>query len=248
MAEKNNNWIKSWAYLIIRFRWLVLLFFIIAAVLLGSGAKNLTFNNSYRVFFGADNPQLAKFDELQRVYTKTDNLIIAIKPEKGGVFNKNTLALVKELTEKAWLLPYSTRVDSITNYQHTSAEGDDLTVRDMLEGEAKDLSDQQIKYIKDTVLVEPTLKNRLIAEDALTTGVYVTFNLPDITEENKATHAFIVPQLATKIRALRDEMLQKYEGHKIALSGIVMMNNSFAEESQKDIKSLMVIMLSLIHI
>ena len=55
-----------------------------------------------------------------------------IIPRDGDVFTKPTLAAVKELTDAAWQIPYASRVDSITNFQFTYAEGDDLIVEDLI--------------------------------------------------------------------------------------------------------------------
>ena len=37
-----------------------------------------------------------------------------------------------EATEDAWQIPHSTRVDGITNFQHTWADGDELIVEDLV--------------------------------------------------------------------------------------------------------------------
>ena len=44
------------------------------------------------------------------------------------------LDAVEFLTLEAWQLPFVLRVDSITNYQHTTATEDDLIVADLVEG------------------------------------------------------------------------------------------------------------------
>ncbi len=52
------------------------------------------------------------------------------------MFTPRVLALVRDLTEDAWQIPNSTRVDGITNFQHTWADGDELIVEDLVgEGE-----------------------------------------------------------------------------------------------------------------
>ena len=39
---------------------------------------------------------------------------------------------METLTEAAWKIPYAIRVDSVTNFQHSWADGDDLTVEDLI--------------------------------------------------------------------------------------------------------------------
>ena len=83
------------------------------------GAKFLEIKPDYRVFFAEDNPQLVAFDHIQDTYDKADNAMIVLTPKEGRVFSRETLKTIQWLTEKAWHTPYSTRVDSVTNYQHT---------------------------------------------------------------------------------------------------------------------------------
>ena len=73
----------------------------------------------YRMFFSEENPQLNAFEQLQNTYTKNDNVLFVIAPQNGKVFTRETLSAVAELTREAWQIPYSIRVDSITNFQHT---------------------------------------------------------------------------------------------------------------------------------
>ena len=121
--------VKNYAEWIIRFRWLVLLLSLMVAAALGYGAQYLTFTNDYRVFFSKENPQLLAFENLQDTYAKNDNVMMVLVPEDGDVFTAQTLRAVAWLTEQAWQIPWSRRVDSLTNFQHTEAHGDDLAAQ-----------------------------------------------------------------------------------------------------------------------
>ncbi len=93
-----------------------------------------------------------------------------------GVTRK-TLAAVEELTETLWTMPYSSRVDSITNFQHTRAEEDELVVEDLVL-DAELLSDRDISRIKQIATTEPSLVNNLISPSGHVTGVNVNILLP----------------------------------------------------------------------
>ena len=94
---------------------------------------------------------------------------------------KNFLAALKELTEESWQIPYSIRVDSITNFQHTYAEVDDLVVIDLVDDE-QNLTAQDLEYIKDVALNEPLLVGRLVSPSASAVGVNITIELPGKNE------------------------------------------------------------------
>jgi predicted RND superfamily exporter protein len=203
-----------------------------------SGMQFLKFSNNYRVFFSEENPQLQAFDALQNKYIKNDNAMIALAPKNGRAFTRETLAAVEELTKEAWQIPYSTRVDSVTNFQYTWADGDDLVVQDLVEG-AEQLSDADLERVKNIALKEPLLLNRLINPDASVTAVNVTVNMP---EKSIAE----VPEVVSFVRAMMEKIRPKYPDIDFRLTGIVFMNNSFTESAQGDMQTLIPVMYLLI--
>jgi len=223
---------------IIQYRWWIIVATLLMVVSAASGMRFLQFSNNYRVFFSEENPQLQAFDALQNKYIKNDNAMIALAPKNGKVFTRETLAAVEELTKEAWQIPYSIRVDSVTNFQHTWADGDDLIVEDLVEGSDK-LSDVDLDRVKGIALKEPLLLNRLINPDASVTAVNVTVNMPEKSIEE-------VPEVVGFVRPMVEKLRLKYPDIDFRLTGIVFMNNSFTESSQGDLKTLMPIMYLLI--
>lgn len=223
--------VKRYAVGIIRNKWLVILVSILCVVAMGYGAQFLKFTNDYRVFFGEENPQLLAFENLQDTYSKNDNVMMVLAPEDGNVFTENTLRAVIWLTEKSWQTPFSTRVDSITNFQHTYAKGDDLIVEDLV-FEEDELDTAKLQRIQEIAIHEPLLVNRLISPSGHVTGINVTVELKgeDPTAEN--------PLVVEFIRNLRSEFKQKFPGIEVKLTGIIMMNRAFPEASQYDMQNL----------
>ena len=195
------------------------------------GAQKLYFDGDYKVFFGDDNPQMLAFESMQNVYTKSDNLAIMITPKSGNVFDEQTLTQIYEMTEQAWQTPYSLRVDSLTNFQHTQADFDDLLVEDLLL-EKEMLSSAKAAKIKQVALSEPNLVNKIVAKDGSVAIINITIQLPDI---NPLTET---PEVAAFGRALKADFEQKYPNTNIRLSGMVMLNTSFAEYAQNDSSTL----------
>ena len=106
----NGSRLGEW---VIRLRWLIIPATLLVVAAAASGGRFLSFSTDYRVFFSKENPQLNAFEALQNTYTKNDNAMIVIAPKSGGVFTRETLAVVEEITRAAWQIPYSTRVDSV---------------------------------------------------------------------------------------------------------------------------------------
>ena len=223
--------LSTYSDLILRWRYLVVLITLVAIFLLGAGGKNLVFTNDYRYFFSEDNPQLLEFEALQDTYTKQDNVYIMLEPKSGDVFNKEFLIALKELTEQSWQIPYSIRVDSITNFQHTYAEGDDLIVVDLVD-DAQNLQEKDISYIKEVALNEPLLVHRLVSESSAAASVNIIIELPG---KNEITEG---PEVVGFTRDMVSKFEQAHPEINVYTTGIVMMNNAFPEASINDMKTL----------
>ncbi|MEJ2609519.1 MAG: MMPL family transporter [Candidatus Thiodiazotropha sp.] len=225
---------EGFFHFVLKYKVVVILLTIILCLLMGSGMRSLQFSNDYRMFFSKENPQLQAFEQLQNTYTKNDNVLFVITPQDGKVFTQKTLAAIIELTKEAWQLPYSIRVDSITNFQHTHAEGDDLVVEDLVLDPAS-LSEEELKEKQHIATTDPLLVNRLISPTAHTTGINVTIQLPG----KKLSE---VPEVAAKAKELATHLQAAYPHIKVQLTGMVILNNAFPTASLDDMKSLYPIM------
>lgn len=216
---------------VIKYRWLIIVLSLLLVVAAASGGRFLVFKADYRVFFSEDNPQLQAFDKLEKTYTRNDNVLFVLTPKDGNVFTRKTLKAIEILTEKAWQIPYSIRVDSVSNFQHTRSEGDDLIVEDLVT-DADKLSDTELQNIKNIATNEPLLKRRLVSPTGHVTSVSTTIQLPRLDETKE------VPEVVEFSRKLADEMRLLAPDVEIRLSGMVFMNNAFAESAQGDMASL----------
>ena len=227
--NNGNGSAGAFAQWVIRWRWLVLIGSIAVALIAGSGAARLAFNNDYRIFFSEDNPELLAFEKLQRTYTKIDNILFAIAPRDDSVFTPQVLDAVEFLTLEAWQLPFVLRVDSITNYQHTRATEDDLIVADLVEGSLS-FTQNMLDEVSEIATNEPALRDFLVAHEGHTTGINVTFQMPQL-EMNET------PETVAAARSLAAKLEAEYSV-KVHLTGMVMLNNAFQEMSMQDMSTM----------
>ncbi len=228
--------LETFSRALIRFRWLVVIATLVVVALAASGARHLQMTTDYRVFFSAENPQLVAFDKLQNTYTKNDNVMIVIAPKDGRVFTQQTLAAIEDITTQSWQIPHSIRVDSITNFQYTRAEGDDLIVKDLVK-DAPNLLESELNAIREIAINEPLLVHRLIAPAGDVSAVNVTIHVPE-----KALRKGVQEAVA-HVRTLADAMRVKYPDLDVYLTGTVMLNNAFPEAAQNDARTLVPLML-----
>ena len=226
------------ADIVIGQRWLVILATLALVAAAAGGARHLEFSNNYRVFFSDENPELLAFDSFQETYTKNDNILFILQPKDGQVFTPALGAAIERLTTGAWQIPYAIRVDSITNFQHSWAEGDDLTVEDLIRN-AESLAPEELARRQAVALAEPLLNGNLLSPDADTTGVNVTLQYPEqsLTE---------VPAAVAVARGLAEELRAAHPEVHVALSGVSMLNNAFAESGQADAGTLIPVMYAIL--
>lgn len=217
----------------------VILISLILVIGAAAGAKNLVFKSDYRVFFSEENPQLTAFESMQKIYSKSDNVAFVIAPKDGTVFTPERLTAIYDLTEEGWQVPYSTRVDSITNFQHTIAEEDDLIVEDLVLDPTL-LTTERMSELKDIATSEPLMLHKLISPDATVSVVNVTVQLPGIDPVTE------VPEVVTKVREMKADFEAANPDMQVYLSGMVIMNNSFAESSLNDSSTLIPMMFGMV--
>ncbi|WP_064965716.1 efflux RND transporter permease subunit [Tenacibaculum ovolyticum] len=239
ISNASNRFAKQWAEFVIRNKWAVLIGSLILVMGLASQGK-MEFDGDYHVFFSKSNPELEAFDALQEKYTKDDNVVIVLSPSNRNVFTKENLTAIEELTKSSWNTPYSSRVDALTNFQHTRAEGDDLFVED-LSYESSLKSAEEIAEIKKRALKEPLLVNRILNTTGSVTAVNITVKLPGIDSAKE------IPEVTISVRKMIEEFQEKYPNFKVHTSGLVPLNTAFFESSMNDM-GLTLIMLIIVII
>jgi predicted RND superfamily exporter protein len=220
---------------ILTHRWWVIVASGIIFLLCSMGLTKLTIDSDSRSFFSKDNPQLQQLESVENIYIKNENILFVIAPKNRQVFTREVLQIISDMTEALWQTPASSRVDSITNFQHTWADGDNLIVEDLFENLAS-MSPGEIERRKRVAMNEPILLNRLISRDAAVTNIVVNLNFIDKNPE-------IISEIAKSARKLRDEYRAAHPDIEFFLTGSVMFDTAFSEVGQKDMQTLVPLML-----
>jgi uncharacterized protein len=213
-----------------RRRWTVVVLSLLAVGAMVAGMARLHFSTDFRVYFGPDNPQLQAFNELQNVYTKNDNSFIVVRPKTGDVFQPRVLEAVRRLTREGWTLPYTIRVESVTNFQHTRASGDDLAVGALLPDDVE-LTPERIAAVREVALHDPILLHRLVSPTGDVTGVNIVAQLPQLSSDE-------LPAAIKAARDLRDQVRADYPDLEFYMTGGNLMSNAFNEAALADMQTL----------
>ncbi|MCE2389905.1 MAG: MMPL family transporter [Proteobacteria bacterium] len=205
-------------------RWPIVAVTLILVAVAASGSLKLQFSANYRVFFSQDNPQLLALESLENTYSKNDNVLFLLVPEDRDATSEQALAAAVWLTEQAWRTPYSTRVDSIANFPHTLADGDDLSVSELVDPDALSDADHR-SWVRATALADPRIEGNLLARDGGVSAVNVTVELP---AEDEAVR---IPEVAAFAYGLAEEAKNLFPSVDVRLVGTVMINHAFAAAS-----------------
>lgn len=231
--------LNKYADSIVRWPWLIILMTVVLATTAAYGVRYVEFKNDYRMFFSEDNPQLRAFETLEKTYTRDDNILLVVTPQDGNVFTSKNLAIAEYITQHLWQTPYATRVDSITNFQHSTAQGDDLFVGDLVHG-ADRLSPAELVRIQQVAVNSPLLRNRLVSPDSRVMGFNLIVRRPG-KDQNAETKDAV-----TFVRELVNEVQQAHPELSFHLTGALMIDTAFAESSERDAKTLTPTMLGII--
>lgn len=229
----------SYGQMIIARPWLVIGAVALVMCIVVFGASRLQYNPDNRVFFGADNPHLIALENMENTYTKTDNVFVALQPETGTVFTPRILQLIVDLTEDSWLLPYSNRVDSLSNFQYMRADGDDLIVTNLVNIDERELTPEYAAELQTVALSKSFLVNRLVSADATSSGFNISILKP-------ADNPDAVYEIEQHTREMLDSYREKYPDVSFHMTGGVIFDVAFAEIPAGENATLVPLMFGLI--
>jgi predicted RND superfamily exporter protein len=234
MIHRYTGWV-------VNARWYILILIAGLVAMAGYGIKDLQFKSDYRMFFSDDNPQLTALENLQKTYTRDDNVLLVLTPAKGDVFSPEILTIAQQLTKDLWQTPYSTRVDSLVNFQYSHANGDEVTVEDLV-GDITQLTPEDLTRIKLYALQEPLLVNRLVSPNAKVMGFNVVILRPGINQDSETV------EVTQYVRKLADSLRAEYPDLDVRITGSILMDTAFAESSELDMRTLTPAMLIIIAV
>ncbi|MEX2130648.1 MAG: MMPL family transporter [Pseudohongiellaceae bacterium] len=160
--------IRHWADFVLTNRLFILLFSLILLPVMLFTGKPIPFDNTTERYFVAGDPTLADFNVLLDLFGDNEYLIIGIEmlAENADIFNAEALGAIASLTEFLDSHPAVTQVRSLTNFQYTHAEGDDLRTDDLIEDLFLLTEDPALlQQARSTVLTQPLAIGTLVSED-----------------------------------------------------------------------------------
>ena len=99
--------------------------------LLVPGLAHLKPDFTYRAFFLPDDPELERYGQLQRQFGNDEVAVIGIH-SPSGIFDAESIQLIRDFTARMWQVHDVIRVDALTNFNVVRAEADDIIVEPLI--------------------------------------------------------------------------------------------------------------------
>ena len=155
---------------------------------------------------------------------KNENVVFLIVPDDGDATSQTALSTAVWLTEAAWQTPWCRRVDSLANFQYTTADGDDLYVRGLVD--PHQLGDPESRSrVRSVALADPRVEGGILATGGDVSVVNVTVELPE------GDQLEAVAEVAGFARGIAAQAEEQFAGIDIRVVGTVMVNQTFLEAS-----------------
>lgn len=235
-----NAMLADW---MMRYRGALAVVALLLLVVTAAGLPQLREENNYKQFFDADDPLLVAHEAMEEAYTRSDSTSILLGTRDGSsLLNARHLELIEEITAQMWSFPYSLRVDSITNFQHSEADGDDLSTYAMFEG-ASELSAAELQRRAALALADPMLRDAMISADGSSTAIRTRLNLPtdDIQQAGDVTEEVVL-----RMRAIVNALAAEWPELEWHVLGLPQVDYAFKESMDRDMRTLVPLMFAVI--
>ena len=218
----------------------IILLSLLANSLFALGIPGFEIKNSPRDHLGKDIPLVKHLIELEEEYIEDKNVFFMLKPKTGDIFDRQFLQSLKDFTDDAWQIPHARRVDALTNFQYSHADGNDLIVEDLVE-DVSTLSDQDIEAIRQVALSDPRLAGLLVSTDGKAAGVNVpmTHELGDLSLRG---------DIFSAIEQLKDQTISLNPNLDIYETGYVFMTEHWLRGAISDVTKIFSLSVTLIFV
>lgn len=207
--------------------WVALGLSLLLMAVLIPGLARVKADYSHRGYFYDDDPMLMEFDRFERRFGNDDAVLIALH-SPSGIFDVDSINVLKELTAGLWLIPEVIRVDSLANYNWVHADGDELIIEPFIPDD-RPLTTDLLKARRKQALEHELIPDYLISRDGKTALLFATIK-PGI-EVQSDTKAIV-----DATRKLMEE--HRRGDHVIHLSGGPVITHAFNEVTTSDLTTL----------
>ncbi len=200
-----------------------------------AGLPRIVTNFTHTAFFYDDDPMLLGFNQFERQFGNDDAVTLVVH-SPSGIFDKDSAELMRDITTDLWKVPEVIHVESLSNFSWVHAQGDDIIVEPLFP-DFDEITEPLLEKRKSIALGHEILPDYLISKDG-TVGLLFARLKPGFARP---------PDNQVVIDSTR-KVIKKYKrtDHEFFITGGPAINNAFKESSEKDMQTLIPIVLLLV--
>ncbi len=193
---------------------------------LSSQLLHMAFNGDINIMFDENDPYLKRLQTIDKTYQQSQFLILLIQPENKQVFTPESLSMIEKLTKDSWQLPYSIRVESITNTPVLESYNDELHVDPLIDN-VGNMSAADITKAKQKALADEQILDKLVSADGSAAAIIVTLALPE-------NHLQAILEINQAGKALQKKYTSEHPGLTFYLNGDVAIEKGIIDVTMDD--------------
>jgi hypothetical protein len=226
--------------ILIKQRWLLLILSLLLIAFAFQGFKQFKFDASPRSYFNDGHAPYERFKDMEATYGKDFRIFFMLSAKQGDMFSDDSIQALLDITEQSWQLPFVRRVDSLSNYQHTFSDNDELEVEDLINTDILN-NPAIIAERKHIALNDIGVVNRLISADGKHAAVLLSLT---VTGEDRKAES----DLVEKAYVLEEAIKTKYPNIDIAITGNLLSNYHNIKIAIRDVMVMIPVMFALMFI
>lgn len=177
-----------------------------------------------RIWFLETDPHIQTLNRFERQFGNDENIVIALRSE-NGLFNTEMMPILVELTESMWTIPQVMRVDSVTNYNITRVDGEDIIIEPLIDLDREYLA-EELLVLEQEAINHRVIPDYLLSRDAKSAMIFAPL-VP--TLDGSPDYELIVKRTRELVAQYSD-----IDGLEIHLIGEAAVNDAFREVSNDD--------------
>ena len=185
-----------WLWLLSRSSWMIALLGTVSVLLLPT-LYNLQIDSSPSALIVSDSPQNVYHQKFRRIFGNDEILLIGLTVE--DLFQSETLATIRKVTENIETLPGVKRVLSLTNVMDILDTNGEVTITPLIPDSVTSLNSEALRLRLKT---NPLYQKELISSDLRTTSLFVFFE-NSTTGKDRDLVRQLIPQIRNIVKPLR---------------------------------------------
>ena len=201
--------------------------FVIVTAWFSLQIKDLTINPSVDVFIPEDQPEVIFFKQMREVFGLFNFFIVGVVNEgDNGVFQPDTLQLIKDLSESFEALPKVTKVVSLYEFPYIEGDEEGMTVTPLYEEVSSDRA--WLSRLEAKVRGWPLLEGSLVSRDGKATAILVRYDRDSTSDERRN----IYHRIRQRIQGIENGR------QKIFVAGMTAIEVCISDSISQDLKRL----------